>query len=87
MAEPESQRPHRWSQAGWGGLGAGLFSERSTVPVACLLFLQGFPSVVWKKGLYLLPETNIAQLDACPCYGSSFSCFCHGDGLFGPASP
>lgn len=66
MAEPESQCPQRWSQAGWGGLGAGLFSERSTVPVACLLFLQGFFFCSLEEGPLLAPRNKHCPIRCLP---------------------
>lgn len=93
MAEPESQHPRRWRLAGWAGVrGSGIpedlgFPLNTGRDYSMFVIPLRFFSVVWKKGPFLFPETNTAQLDACPCYRSFFSCFCHGDRLFGPASP
>lgn len=75
MAEPESQHPREMEtgRLGCGGtpppdfpLSTALCCARQCLLHVCYSFKIFFP-IVWKKGLCLFPETNIAQLDACPC--------------------
>lgn len=94
MAEAESQHPWEMETGRLGrGGGPPNFPLNTALcqamPVACLLFLQDFFfSVVWKKGPLLVPRNKHCPIRCLPLLQEFlFLFFCHGDGLFGPASP